>query len=180
MSKSIKKIAIDSNVLTYLLNASDPSYDPDADKSLLRKDKISILRVFLYQSELLYLLPTVETEFMRISEINVRKKHQIMAIVNFNDVLRLDNTKIRSLKKIFKKFHTKENDCQILAEAEVAGMSKLLTSDKTFIKKLKSQTNIDILTPSDYWRSLGFPHRKPPARMPHNSNPLINKTWWKW
>ena len=64
------KIAIDSNILSYFVDATLPDYDPLNDHEALRNEKISTLRIALYPENIrLYILPLVDTEWQRISNV---------------------------------------------------------------------------------------------------------------
>lgn len=48
------KIGIDSNCLTYIVDALDLAYNPGEDNPSLAIEKISILRLFLYKGLVYY------------------------------------------------------------------------------------------------------------------------------
>lgn len=52
-------VAIDSNYLTYMLEAITPGYDPASDASGLAADRVAILRCYLYKGTVFRVLPTI-------------------------------------------------------------------------------------------------------------------------
>ena len=175
------KIAIDSNTLTYLIDATQPSYDPAIDINLA-DERISMLRLFLYLGQSFYILPTVRNEYNRIKD---PKKHYFHK--HYHDILLLDTHKnidpsaLNILKTFYNRTHTGESDCLVLAEAELSYMDILLTCDDDFIKKLSSvSSKVKIYRPKDYWKQLNIPKGSIPNLFPYHSNPLVSKTWWQW
>ena len=63
------RVAIDSNALTYLIQAIEPGYDPKHDDPILAKERIAMIRIYLYTGYALYVLPEVESEYKKILEI---------------------------------------------------------------------------------------------------------------
>jgi predicted nucleic acid-binding protein len=173
-------IAIDSNSLTYLITAMEPNYDPLHDEPSNRKERMSMLRIFLYQGTPFYILPQVIKEYNDIHIYEWKNMHGSTVgalLIEF----RIVNKKavIDQRRDAFLKVHKKYKDCQLLAEAEAAGMNVLLTRDKKFKNKLFEMTTVKIMYPSKYWESLSFQSRIKPAIMPAESNPLFGKTWWR-
>ena len=75
----------------------------------------------------------------------------------------------------------KKNDCLILAEAKDLGLDVLLSYDSDILKRLASvEKEVVLIRPSDYWNSLGVPRGADLQTVPHNTNPLSQKTWWRW
>jgi hypothetical protein len=176
----IDKIAIDSNILSYFVDVTLPDYDPINDHETLRNEKISTLRIALYARDVhLYILPLVEIEWKRISDSQRRFLHSVGKLVVFSSrPWKIDQTKLNQLISNLLKNHPKEQDCQLLAEAELSGMKIILTNDNGFITKLSGKTSVTILRPSEYFKKLNIKIGTPPIRRPDKSNPLIHKTWW--
>jgi predicted nucleic acid-binding protein len=177
-----QNVGIDSNTLTLLIEAVDPSYDPCADSVQLAEEKKAILRIFLYKGIAYYVGPTVETEYRKIK---VNEKYQ--AHVSFCNNLLLDGPwqlnsySLSKRAQTFRGYHSGQKDCDILAEAEEMRLDVLLTNDNDFLKHLGCVSkSITIVRPSQFWVSLGVHKGTAPVWGPSNSNPLLQKTWWHW
>jgi hypothetical protein len=174
-------IAIDSNALTYLISAMEPDYDPLNDIPSNKKERQAMLRIFLYQGKPFYVLPQVTKEYHDIPSYVWRNMHGSTVgalLIEF----RIANQKIEidQRREDFLKVHENNHkDCQLLAEAEVAGMNVLLTRDKIFKNTLSKMTTIRIMYPSEYCESLNLQSDISPHLAPVESNPLFGKTWWK-
>jgi len=174
-------ICIDSNTITYLFNAID-NYNPKNDKDdNLRNQRIAMIRIRLYADvKRLRILPSVRNEINKIPDID-KWIHHIL-IVNWLDfpLNKLNNQEILNMIQYFLKFHAKEFDCQILAEAEASKMKILLTYDKNFKKNLDNKANgVTLISPSDFVTRLNIRPGANPRLRPENSNPLCNETWWR-
>lgn len=174
------KVAIDSNALTYLIDAMKPDYMPLSDGPDLGLERISMLRIFLYGGLSFYVLPQVMYEYQQIPEIEKRDIHQFTVdILLIETPMESCSNKVSQRKGELLLTHPKDKDCQILAEAEILGISTLLTRDTNFIKRLASCTSVRILRPSKFWKSLNVVPGSEPIYGPTESNPLFGKTWWK-
>jgi len=174
------QVAIDSNALTYLIEAMDPNYDPSSDDPILAIERISMLRVFLYAGLPFYVLPQVRNEYKKIPNFDWRDIHESTVGALLHEVLmELDYHDACQRKTELLSLHPKDKDCQILAEAELIEITSLLTRDDDFIKKLSSCTRTRILYPSEFWKNLNVAPRSNPKYMPAESNPLFGKSWWK-
>ncbi len=176
-----QQIAIDSNMMTYLIEAMDPNYDPSRDSRVLRSERVAMLRCFLYVDQEFYLVPTVITEYQKIAKQPRYQKHRHVHYVLLHDVTWSLNVKAIARKvKLFQQYHSGPNDCQILAEVDDAKIPILLTLDPKIGNNLQSHTCVRITKASDYWSGLGIPHGAKPVKVPHITNPLGNKRWWQW
>lgn len=178
-------IGIDSQLLTYLLDAMIPSYDPLTDKGRLFPVRQAMLRIYFYTGHSFYILPTVQDEYLTISDPARRKAHERVHEIMLLDItMALDPDAIRERKEHFSTFHYGEkdqNDCQILAEAEIAGLSTFLTIDGDFYNHLHTKTeSVNLLYPGEFWESLNIPKGMQPTIIPDSTNPLHRKDWWKW
>jgi len=175
------KIAIDSNALTYLIDAMELDYDPLKDIPSNKKERQAMLRIFLYQGEPFYVLPQVTKEYHDIPSYLWRNMHGSTVgalLIEYriaNQVVEIDQRKDNFLK-VHQNSH---KDCQLLAEAEAAGMHVLLTRDNIFKNALSGMTIIRIMYPSEYCESLNLQSDISPTLSPAESNPLFGKTWWK-
>ncbi len=127
-------VAVDSNMLTYLHDATSPSFDPTADPSdNLVVQKLALVRTLFYWNGTLQIVPTVSVEYQRIRDSARRQSHDVFAMVLFEEVVNLDLQEVESLRNYFLRFHADIDDCQIVAEAELAEMEVLLTCDEYFV-----------------------------------------------
>ncbi|MGE0885681.1 MAG: hypothetical protein AB7P14_19200 [Blastocatellales bacterium] len=174
-------IAIDSNALTYLIEAIDPDYDPSTDKSDVVLERIAMIRSYLYCDCFFRVLPTVSYEYSRISKEEWRLTHERVSNVLFlDDSSELDEDMIRNRAKDFFIHHPKKSDCRVAAEAEAAGVTFLLTLDKDLIDRLGTIVKgLSIMKPTDFLAKLGIGPATKPIRLPTPSNPLYSKNWWR-
>lgn len=158
----------------------DPNYVPSSDDPVLVIERISMLRIFLYSGFPFYVLPQVINEYKKIPKYEWRDIHNstVGALLDEAEI-GSDTHKVYQRKMELLLLHRKDKDCQILAEAELFGISSLLTRDDDFIKKLSSYTTIRILYPSEFWKSLNVAPGSQPKIIPAGSNPLYGKTWWR-
>ena len=174
-------VAIDSNSLSYLINAIKLEQKPIGN---LAGQKIALVRICLYRTEVLFLPPTARKEYKRIKDDGLKKDHNGVSMVLLIDVPISDPeiTRFQTLK--YSKYHTgkkRSKDCQILAEAELGECDYLLTYDFDFLSHLKGKTEkIQMLTPLKFWNLLNIPRGSQPIRIPHPTNPLAKKRWWIW
>lgn len=176
-------IAIDSNALTYLIEAIAPDYDPSTDKSDVALERIAMIRSYLYCDCFFQVLPTVAYEYSRISKEEWRLTHErVSNVLLLDDFSELDEDEeaIRLRAKDLFIHHPKEKDCQIAAEAEAAGVAVLLTYDKDLIGRLGPIVKgLSIMRPTDFLAKLGIGSGAKPIRLPSSSNPLYSKNWWR-
>jgi rRNA-processing protein FCF1 len=137
------KIAIDSNALTYLINAMAPDYDPLNDMPLNKEERQAMLRIFLYQGIPFYILPQVMNEYNAISIYDWRNLHE-STVGSLLIEFRITNheNEIAQRRSEFLKYHNKYKDCQLTAEAERSGMDVLLTKDIDLKKNLSGIATI--------------------------------------
>jgi rRNA-processing protein FCF1 len=174
-------IAIDSNALTYLINAIDPDYDPLNDTPKNKKERQAMLRIFLYQGDPFHILPQVIKEYNDIPGYEWRSLHESTTWALFMEFhIANQKHKIDQRRDEFLTIHkNKHKDCQLLAEAESASMDVLLTRDNNFKKNLSEIAKIKIMYPSEYWESLNMQAGISPKIAPATSNPLFGKYWWQ-
>jgi len=173
-------IALDSNVVTYLVEAMTTGYDPESDDDdRLRLERISAMRVFLYVGNL-FVTPTVIVELRKISELESRQLHELVTLALLGELVHLDQHKVERRTQEFLSHHSKEQDCRILAEGEAGGVGRLLTFDSTLVTRLQAQTNVRIATASTFWEEWALPQGAPPRWEPVPTNPLATQDWWRW
>ena len=178
--QTYNRVAIDSNSLTYLIQAMEAFYDPHKDDPSLAEERRSLLRLYLYAGHHFYVLPEVEREYRRISKKDWREVHEEVVGTLLLEVDRpLDPKRVERRRDFFLSYHSKLSDCQILGEAEVAAMTLLLTRDDRPIRRLASLTSVRMLYPSALWKESNITPGSKPMISPHPTNPLLMQTWWK-
>ena len=174
------EVAIDSNALTYLVEAMEPNYDPANDDPSLAVERISMLRTFLYTGTPFYVLPQVRKEYNNIPRYEWRNIHASTVGVLLEEIfIENQDNAIQKRKTEFMSFYPKNKDCQVLAEAEAMNMSSLLTRDDNFINRLSPHTTIQMVYPSEFWNNLNIVSGAELKTFPLESNPLFGKSWWK-
>lgn len=172
-------ISIDSNAVTYLKEVID-NYYPSRDISKLGIERLSMIRIRFYTGKRFYILPTVRNELYNIADIDNWLHHNIIIDMLDKRMWHFDEKIILERKTYFYKYHKKDNDCQILAEAEAARMDIFLSCDNDFISRLGEKANgVFITSPSMFWSSLTFQPGTKPELRPMSSNPLYRKRWWR-
>lgn len=172
-------ISLDSNALTYLIEAIDPSYDPFQDEQSNYLQRVSMIRIFLYGGLNCGILPQVFKEVGDISKEKWREIHESTAGILFHELtLKCSEVDLKMRKKELLKAHPKEKDCTLLAEAEFAGINVLLSRDEQFRNRLTPLTSVKIIFPSDYLALMNIPKCTKPKFSPLESNPLSGKSWW--
>jgi len=177
----IAYVAIDSNCLTYLVDAMYSCERPIDD---LADQKIALLRIYLYRDEILYISSTVQSEYRKIRDASNKERHEGISNILLGDVPKSNPKTIEDRFCFYTNFHKgKKNkkDCRILAESELGDCQYLLTYDFKYLSRLKEKTEIiKMKTPVEFWSSLNIPKGAKPVRTPHPTNPLSNQTWWIW
>lgn len=174
-------VGIDSNTLTYLVESMDPGYNPTTDISNLADERISLLRIYLYGGVPYYIVPTVTKEYQKIKIKLKKDTHESLCkILLLDELWNIAEDDLIARMTEITKYHNKNNDCRIVAEAELGGLKVLLTCDADIQKRLSSKAKVNIMSPSDYWTNLSISHGSQPVFSPHNSNPLYGKSWWRW
>ena len=173
-------VAIDSNALTYLVEAIEPAYDPAHDAPGLAAERIAMIRTYLYGGVQFWVMPTVEAEYNRIQDPSRHLRHQRAAWILLHDAP-VDtpandlNVRARALNA----FHSGATDCRIVAEAEVSGVRSLVTRDDKLITNLQPHTKLLLQYPSAFWASLNIAPGSKPLLEPHPSTPLAHVLWWR-
>lgn len=173
-------ISIDSNSLTYLIQASEPEYEPSEDEESNYIQKVSMLRIFLYGGLTCGILPQVYQETNDISDRNLKDIHESTLGVLFHNIhpTCTDVELINRVDELLEK-HPKIKDCQLLAEAEFSGIDVLLTRDHRFRNRLNDVSEVELVFPSDFVKRMDFKKGDTPKFYPLESNPLYRKEWWK-
>jgi hypothetical protein len=171
------RITVDLPTLTYFIHCAAPGYDPYCDlQRELSEERKSIYRIVLNSVDLC-ILPSVEEEYMKISNTGLKHFYKSTSIVNFTDIEITDKLKREYIKNKLKEKHNKDNDCYAVAEAEIGEMDYFLTFDKVLKKNLKGETTLKIIYPSEYWMYLENLNIDP-IIVSDESTPKLNEEWW--
>ena len=76
-------VAIDSNCLTYLVDAMYSCEPPTDD---LGDQKIALLRTYLYRKEILYISSTVQSEYQKIKDALNKERHEGISTIVLGEV----------------------------------------------------------------------------------------------
>ena len=172
-------VGIDSNVLSYLVEPLDSRYDPSMDHSSLKPERIAIVRIYFYKGLSYYVTPTVRLEYQRIRNTVRRDLHDRLCQFLLLDPWSLNQTAAHKRTSDLLTNHSDLDDCSIVAEAELMGLQALITCDGDLITHLRPLTNVLIIRPSDYWKSIGIQSGGKPVIAPASSNPLSTLNWWR-
>jgi len=175
-------VAVDSNMLTYLHDATSLPFDPDTDPDReLARQKVALVRTLFYWDGTLRLVPTVMAEYQRIRQSARRDSHDVFAMVVFDEIGDVDPQKVELLAHHYQQYHPGSADCRIVAEAEVSGTSILLTYDDDLHQRLRSRVHsVRLMNAAQFWGELQLPPGARPHLLPKRGNPLLEKTWWRW
>ncbi|MFH1674448.1 MAG: type II toxin-antitoxin system VapC family toxin [Pseudomonadota bacterium] len=178
MSKREPKVGLDSQCLSYLLDAINGIGEPTDE---LADERKALIRVWFYTPGTFYLSETVVAECGRIRNISRRELHESFVQVLFLDPPVQYRVLVGSRVSALLAIHPMANDCRVLAEAEDLELDALLTYDKTFLQRLApASLTVALVTPAVYWARLGIPKGARPETVPHNRNPLSKESWWRW
>jgi len=167
-------------ICTYLLEAYTEGYDPLSDpQHELADERVAAYRLFLHEAAL-SIVPTVSGEIEAIPKLKAREAHIALRDVHLVEILGLDEGAVQKRTEELLRYHPKEKDCRIVAEAELGGLMILLTFDRELLKNLGGKTQLYLVSPSERWRQLQIPYGTPPQWAPHPSNPLYKALWWRW
>ena len=171
--------AIDSNPLTYLLEALEEGYDPTVDQSGLADERVAMVRCWFYGDCSFWVTPTVQQETAKIPNENWRYTHD-RATKNLLQDKELSTPPAVIQRRVdrLRAHHSGENDCRIVAETEFAGLKTLLSCDPGLRKNLKAVTHVQLLKPTEFWVSLAIGARAQPVLQPLPGHPLFGKAWW--
>ena len=175
-----RHLAVDSNTLTYLLDAVQPGYDPQCDASGLGPEKTAMVRLFLFAECLFWVSPTVKAEYRQIPGTAWREAHERWASLLLHDQdLDVSKAALEARARELLVFHPSRNDCRVVAEAEHAGCSELLSCDEAMLSRLAGAADLRIMRPSELFDELGIGPGAEPRVLPAASNPLLLESWWR-
>ena len=146
-----KKIAVDTQVVTYFVEAAQSDYVPSLDSDVhLAAEREAAFRIALTYG--LLLLPTAHREIEAIPNLAVLLKHRESLTAPFRPT-NLSHPEfaphIDKRTRDLLHYHPDEEDCRILAEAEELRSDVLLTFDGAFQRRLQPHTSIALRKPSE-------------------------------
>jgi hypothetical protein len=174
-------LALDANAFTYWLEAMNSA--PHEPSGLLAGEKVALVRIFFWMPDgaVFRLVPTVKAECGAIADKSKLDDHASWAMTHVSQVRPLpDETLVVKRAEELKVFRVGENDRKIIAECELADIKALLTCDAKFIDRLKMQTRVWLVQPSEFWHWMRVSRGERPIRSPALGNPLLQCNWWKW
>jgi hypothetical protein len=175
-----KLVALDSNALTYLIEAVRDGYLPQADPDAIAPERLAMFRLFCYATCDFWVPPTVRTEYLRISDPAKREPHDRWASYHLEDVEPgAPDSVIDRRASALSCRHADLDDCRIVAECEAASAEVLLTSDGDLVRDLVGETCLTILRPTEFFASLAIVPRTTPQTVPAAGNPLRAESWWR-
>jgi hypothetical protein len=171
--------AIDSNVLTYFLEAFRGGYDPASDVSGLAGERVAIVRCYFYGDCEFWVSPTVKRECELIKDAQWAELHRRIPISLLADMLpEASEEDLDARAAELERCHSEHSDCRVVAEAEAMRLDVLLTCDGEMASRLGPRSTVKILRPSQFWSSLDIRAGSKPVLRPRFDHPLGNETWW--
>ena len=176
------RIAFDSNVVTYFVQANQEGYDPLTDPDVnLAPQKVAAFQLFLYSPLDPVVLPTVMQEVEAIPAVAIRQAHAIWVQYHWHEYLSswLNQTMLETRAATLAAKHSGKRDCLVLAECEQSSADTLATFDGDFITHLKPETQVFLDTPVVCWDRLAVPRGAEPHVRLQSQHPLAHATWWR-
>ena len=174
---AVIQVGIDSQCLSYVIDAFS-AIGPPSDA--LAPQKIALARLFFYLPGTLWVTPTVTAECANIRNTERATLHDSFIAVLFGELPVSEAKEVERRSQDLLKLHSGPNDCRIVAEAEHVGLDVLLTFDSKMAKRLGSNSTVRLSEPLSYWNQLAIPQGARPDKIPHQTNPLAEQTWWRW
>lgn len=172
-----KPIGLDSQCLSYLIDAMQGSSAPSGD---LATEKIALFRTYLYTEGTLFVTPRVIEECAKIRNEANKNLHETY-LNDLFDVFPLNSpSNVEARTRVLSAHHSGLSDCRILAEAEDVDFSALLTYDADFLRHLHGKGKVDLVRPSAFWADLKIPAGAKLNKRLHPKNPLSTQDWWRW
>lgn len=176
-----KMIALDSNAMTYWIDAMGSVDGPPAEPS--RAEKIALTHIFFWMPDTsaFYLTPTVELEYRAIVDPAKLNNHASWALVLLCSLPHRAQNKVAERAAELGQYHSGGNDCRIVSECELGKMDVLLTCDPRLARNLSTRSrNLEIVSPAEYWTRMAVPKGARPQQIPHHTNPMAACDWWHW
>src|SRR3989442_13687000 len=146
--------AVDSNALTYLVNAIGvEGYDPAQDNSGLADERVAMARLFMYGDCKLWVPPVVRTETADIPAGELRDAQNRMTWYQLLDHdSGVSETVIDRRVNELLRHHAGANDCRVVAETETMELGYLVTRDDKLNRRLQAHTRVRIVRPTELWK----------------------------
>jgi hypothetical protein len=173
--------AVDSNALTYLVNAIGvEGYDPGKESSGLADERVGMSRPFMYGDCRLWVPSAVRTETEDIPPgqlLDAQNRTTWYQLLDHDsDVF---ESGIEQRVKELLPHHVGLSDCRVVAETEAMEIAYLMTRDDKLQRRLQAHTKVRIARPTELWASLGIDCAPPHAMVPAADNPLSAYDWWR-
>ena len=175
------KVALDSNSLSYLIDALG-SFDRRPTGRTVA-EKIALARCFIYRGEetIFCITPTVRAEYSRISSQERLTDHAHWSLFHLQELTQPSNTAdIIFRTNALSAHHSDIDDCRIVAECEALDVSVFLTSDRKLrnsMKRLASKVNV--MSGRQFWEAMAIAPRSKPTIELNPNDPLNDATWWR-
>lgn len=155
-----RMMGVDSNCLSFIIDALEGIEKPTDS---LAEQRIALARIFFYTGQTFFTMPTVKSEVENIRDSIRKAKHESWMMTHFGTLpIHIPEDAISQRAQRFKRFHSKERDCMLLAEAEAAQLEILLSFDFDFVDHLAGKSNVILMKPLDCWNALSIPRGSPP------------------
>lgn len=182
MGRDTTMIALDSNAMTYWIDAMKSVSGPPADPC--GTEKIALARIFfgMPDGSGFNLTPTVEAEYRAIRNCARLDDHVRWALALLCPVRPApDSEEVEARANELVKFHKDIDDCRIVAECELTEILTLLTCDAPLLDNLGAEARgVQLCLPTEYWARLSERKGARPIRVPHDTNPMSRCGWWRW
>jgi len=170
-----ERIALDNNVLNYLVEAVNNGYD----RATVDEERLAALRIYLYLGNL-FITPTADVES---NDTNDEKKRMNLRSFTHNllqEITIVDQVQAGVIHRRAKTVHNKEKDCRVFSESLVSKMNVLLTFDRRMRRLNNLNLSMKVETPTQFWQRKNLPKGSAPQARPHISNPLYQNKSWEW
>jgi len=182
MGRDTTMIALDSNTMTYWIDAMNSVTGPPADPCGAEKSALARIFFWMPDGSGFNLTPTVEAEFRVIRDGAKLDDHVSWALVMLCPVRPVpdpDEVEARAIE--LAKFHKDANDCRIVAQCELTEIITLLTCDGPLLKNLSAEARgAQLCRPTEYWARMSVEKGARPVRVPLETNPMSRCDWWRW
>jgi len=180
MGRDTATIALDSNAMTYWIDALSSVQGPPAEPC--SDEKLALARIFFWMPHecCFHFTPAVEAEYRAIRDRAKRDNHMSWALVMISPVRPLpDTVAVEKRASELLQCHRKGGKaCRIVAECALTEIVTLLTCDGDLLKNLRDKTSVQICRPSEYWQRMAVPPGTRSTCAPHETNPLSQYSWW--
>ena len=117
--------AVDSNTLTYLLEALRDDYDPALDRSALVQERVAMVRCYFYGDCSFWVAPTAQIEYAKIKNEAWRKVHDRSTKFMLQDMpLRTPLALLERRTAELQRHHPAKNDCRVVVESFFSSLKK--------------------------------------------------------